>query len=467
MYSSAPSQPARRKEKKMPTIREHERSWEERREKQRDPKPTRRTDDAKMAATNPPPHSKPVVIPSRNAGSVRGFPKPASHNQNARGISHRAIDVHKPSSVPPAVAALLAITSIPPPPRSNTLRRRSNYNQTQASIMALLEEPPWDDKEMSHDGRSLTLQSSPSSDSDNTTVTDDESFSRPPMSVRSISSESIPSLEGDNDSILSSFSAPATPAASIQKASPTRKSKIVSSPPTEDCVLDHPLLSAELDIETPQIDAGAAIKKLPPVVAPQTRSKSIKSNLTASFRALKSAARSLSNFTAPAIQPDDFLTRSILSFAPEFTDERRPPLPLAETPTPALRRYWNPSNAGLREQQWRTTDRDRDPCTAMIQLQTYQRPVRASKKGSSSPASGRTPLKGEEEIFNPIARQREPRENSDFLRMIVLEMNMRREGKLSEKAVGRARVWLPARQPCKKSATEDGVPARWIGVVVE
>jgi hypothetical protein len=40
-------------------------------------------------------------------------------------------------------------------------------------------------------------------------------------------------------------------------------------------------------------------------------------------------------------------------------------------------------------------------------------------------------------------RQREPRENRDFLRVFVCEMNMRKSGKLSDEAVGHARLWLP------------------------
>lgn len=69
----------------------------------------------------------------------------------------------------------------------------------------------------------------------------------------------------------------------------------------------------------------------------------------------------------------------------------------------------------------------------------------------------------------PAVRQREPRENSDFLRVIVLEMNMRREGKLDAKALGKARVWLPPRKTSGKAEAEmeGGVPARWVGILAE
>jgi hypothetical protein len=72
----------------------------------------------------------------------------------------------------------------------------------------------------------------------------------------------------------------------------------------------------------------------------------------------------------------------------------------------------------------------------------------------------------------PMSRQREPRENCDFLRMVVLEMNMRRSGKLREDIPTRARIMLPPRKSNPYRLTgdyEDGddndaVPARWVGI---
>jgi hypothetical protein len=42
-------------------------------------------------------------------------------------------------------------------------------------------------------------------------------------------------------------------------------------------------------------------------------------------------------------------------------------------------------------------------------------------------------------------KQREPRENPDFLRVLVGEMNMRRAGKFEADAAGKARMWIEGR----------------------
>ena len=68
----------------------------------------------------------------------------------------------------------------------------------------------------------------------------------------------------------------------------------------------------------------------------------------------------------------------------------------------------------------------------------------------------------------PAVRPREQRANSDFIRVAVLEMAMRRAGKLGDRCSGRARLALPPRkcsaQPYRVGA--DGVPARWIPISI-
>jgi hypothetical protein len=279
---------------------------------------------------------------------------------------------------------------------------------------------------------------------------------------RSISSESLadipPSLDYDDPSFSSHWDNISTPDSISRKSLPERRERVVSSPAKEDCVLDHPLLHFGPEEADEIVNANATdmIDELP---ASNARFKSFKSNLTASLQALKSAAKSFSNFTAPSVPPDDLLTRSLLS--PKFTSEMRPKH-LEELPSPALRRYLNPhapispTELSMHLHDSLLIDADADTSAPMIQMQTYDRRGKKSRPKRSSPdpfsEAGRT------------VRQREPRENSDFLRVIVLEMNMRRVGKLDAKAVGKARIWLPPRRLELPGKGVSGVPARWVGI---
>ncbi|RMY50996.1 hypothetical protein D0863_14719 [Hortaea werneckii] len=191
---------------------------------------------------------------------------------------------------------------------------------------------------------------------------------------------------------------------------------------------------------------------------------------------------------------------------PRFSSEIRPPqIEGGGPPTSAQRRYLNPSSASLQgsspscqvktpptnpispltfeEQEAPYQQALHAPYLAeaaavgeslpSIQMQTYIRRGAGeySRRGNHTPATprntggavgvpsqpdaaseagralscGSTGGNGEINLGegSGIFRHREPRENSNFLRVVVLEMNMRREGKLES---GRARIWLPARQ---------------------
>jgi hypothetical protein len=112
----------------------------------------------------------------------------------------------------------------------------------------------------------------------------------------------------------------------------------------------------------------------------------------------------------------------------------------------------------------------------MIQMQTYTRkiPSRSSSKNRATTNTGPAVVVDVYETpeFPLLPRQREPRENSDFLRVIVLEMNMRRSGKLDAKSAGHARVWLPPRKclalgRARGVSSRETVPERWMGVSVD
>ena len=158
---------------------------------------------------------------------------------------------------------------------------------------------------------------------------------------------------------------------------------------------------------------------------------------------------------------------------PRFSPEIRPSF--KGTPNSVQRRYLNPIPLSFEEQEapfqqalhapYLEEQQSHDAHDVpTIQMQTYSRSGGRGGKGRSSRASADVDADGAVVTAAVAAamRQREPRENSDFLRVVVLEMNMRREGKLE---TGRAKICLPPRQTAESDAVVQGkVPQRWIGV---
>ncbi|KAL6709104.1 hypothetical protein ACN47E_001920 [Coniothyrium glycines] len=418
--------------------------------------------------------SSPVVIPPRTPSkSAMSTQTIRARGQNG-GRPTRLPKSHDASAIPPAVAALLAVTAIPKMPARR--RKHSTMDRT-ISMDELIHEWKQDDSDIppSIVGSPLDLLLGRVDESEDEygSLVSLEQEKGSIMTSRSISSESItlpPSLEFDDPSFSSHWDNLSTPDSIGRKSLPERRERIVSSPPKEDCILDHPLLhfGPEECEEIITADIADMIDSMP---ASNERFKSFKSNLTASLHALRSAAKSFSNFTAPSVPPDDFLTRSILS--PRFTSEMRPKH-LEGLPSPELRRYLNPQPAPISPTELSMQlhdslklDVDADQHAPMIQMQTYERRGR-SQKGRRTRAPDPHSEAGRVLSNEPAVRQREPRENGDFLRVIVLEMNMRRMGKLDSKAVGKARIWLPPRKPSPQKAPSlcgsSGVPDRWLGV---
>lgn len=446
--------------------------------------------------TTPTTTSEPVIIPTRS--HRRSTSRDSRHGersenrQNPRKTSQktssrRPSDVHSPDAIPPSVAALLAITSIPQRRPSSVRRNPASHHRL--TVDAILKHTKGSEKEYSFSlGKSPldVLLSPPEDDLDDEMLGSDigmESY----LSVRSVSSDSVPSLDGSSIGDLSlSLPSLSTPTSSRRRSAARKRLQSVSSPPRESVAEDHPL-SDTIDVEA--LDFSVFEHKRRPLdvedkeesdslieVAEPRRRSAFKSNLTASLKALRSAARSFSSLTSPAILPDDFLTRSIITIDPRvpFTDERMPPR-LEDTPTPALRRYLNPTTnapieAHLPASLAQTTS---TKCTASIQMRTYKVSKNA-KSSSPRVISRRTPSSTPEEVFaevavGPVARQRDMRENSDFIRIAVMEMLMRRNGKLDEKVPGRAKWALPPRKPSTKAYEigEGGIPRRWIPVAAQ
>lgn len=309
------------------------------------------------------------------------------------------------------------------------------------------------------------------------------------LSAQTVSIESVPSLSDSfPDNTPSSLETPPTPPRR-RKVRPTRRSlEPVSSPPGE--AESHPLSSPESDSDADDLDFRVFATKEEETPGKRTSRlpftpirSAFKSNLTASLRALRQAARSFSNLNFSSIPPEDFLTRSILTLDPQipYTDERRPP-PLEEEPTAALRRYLNPTTTARLERPKTAAD---GPVlrtfTASIQMQTYKihrersvspspgRPAhnQASPTSPTTPSTPSQPRATEHPMPGP--RQREMRENSDFIRIAVMEMAMRKSGKLDDQRPGRARWALPPRKPNNRpyEIRPDGVPARWVSVTLQ
>ncbi|KXG47411.1 uncharacterized protein PGRI_012810 [Penicillium griseofulvum] len=382
---------------------------------------------------------------------------------------------------------MLDATAIPVPRRNWTTRRprklpRGNHEE---DFRRMLQEDIKSKEDNFLDGTAyspLDLLLSPPDQDNEKLLPCNDSEHESPLSVRSTSSDSMPSLEHGLSS-PPSLSSPPTPPS--HRSPPERRQPRYSH--SEECALDHPLLVTELD-ECEYIEIKNDNEPVTPNTVPAKRSASFgrlgstfKSNLTASLRAIKSAAQSVSTFATPSVQPEDFLTRSLFTITPEMTDDRRP-LPMQETPSPALRRYLNPSPmnptpmspAEMYVYHDHPHDKSRTPSISpvSIQMQTYRRSGgRGNRRNHFHIASKDQKFVTFDPEVPPMPRQRENRENSDFLRVVVLEMNMRRSGKLRDDIPPRARIWLPARKTNThlSGQYEDGddnnaVPSRWVGV---
>ncbi|KAI9649317.1 hypothetical protein NHQ30_001889 [Ciborinia camelliae] len=427
--------------------------------------------------------SSPVVIPIRGhhdsfKDGLRFEPR-KDRRQIPKKYSTRSgrrpYDVHSPDAIPPSVAALLAMTAIPPPKSNKSIRRQATPRQ-RLTVDAILKHTADSEKELSitFGMTPMELLLSPPEEIDSTDCCSSENGPGSMMSSRTTSSESVPSL--DDGSLSDSSTTPGsiiTPSSRGRRSLPTRRYQPTFS---GECSLhDHPL--SDVDVEELDFRVFQRASDLPkdqqPIagVEPPRRKSAFKSNLTASLRALRSAAKSFSSLTTPMITPDDFLTRSIMSIDPKvpFTDERMPPL-LADTPTPALRRYLNPTTNAPTDAHvptYLTQTMSATQCTASIQMQTYK--VSKCPKGSSPTGLNNRRRQGNAEqafaevAIGPVARQRDMRENGDFIRIAVMEMAMRKNGKLDDRKPGRARWALPPRQPPSKpyEIGNDGVPLRW------
>jgi len=318
------------------------------------------------------------------------------------------------------------------------------------------------------------------------------------LSQRSLSDDSLVSLSAPDDFTVSDRN-------SQYSLASTSERKVRHIAASEDCSNDHPLSvsekPADFDRTAEPSPSPTRVRKLPGKSERKPR-QSLKSSLTASLKALKSAAQSVSNRTPS--EPADKGARAFFDFDPTLTDDRRPPPSLGE-PNADLRRYLNPppldsaaqlhfwqdhrhskfekpqkdSRKQKRKASRSPVRRGRTPpgsnpllndLPPVVQLASCLPPSVRTENASSPPiwlTSDGVPVNKNTAVpllFDPNAndgkgepvgfRHREPRENRDFLRVFVCEMQMRRNGKLSEDlSAGRARLWLPPVGSEDRSAT--------------
>ena len=423
-----------------------------------------------LSSAPPASASKPMVIPTRTR--YGGERKPKGTTPRKRETSVDKKDAHDSEAVSSSMAAWLAMTSQPNPQYSPALSRsRRSKSGSRNKRGEAMDADDARHALSASDFQSWSVLLSPPSDREleKSSFTGETTHNAASF-VRSVSNDSMPSLDTDYGS-SPSISDVSTPRI-VPRADRGRKPKEPSSSITEECLLDHPLLPpSPTDVSDGDVPGPGTLNLCTSPRSPIKPKSSFKSNLTASLAAFRSAARSFSDF----VSRDDYLTRSLLSMTPPFTDERRP-LPSRDIPDPALRRYLNPRNDVSAElhlhHDFSPPQQSRTRCTASIQLQTYERVPQPSSKASAPPifasassANEAITAAADEPYSTPSPRSREIRENSDFLRVIVLEMNMRRSGRLDGASPGRAKMWLPARQDGKggEQELEDGVPKRWLG----
>ncbi|KAH6603515.1 hypothetical protein Trco_008290 [Trichoderma cornu-damae] len=436
-------------------------------------------------AVRPTTPTSPVQIPKiggRSRHSEIAHAVRRHNNPRRKGPHH----VRSPESLSPSVAALLAVTDIPRPRRVQRKPRRPDGPLTVDAIVS--DESPLSEKEfgwsLSRGSPMDVLMSPPDSLDDDLLGSDCGSVSM----ARTLSVDSMPSLgRSFGTDAISSVESPRSLSPQPlhrRRASPARRSLgPVRSPP--DSIDEHPLSPVPLrdadELASPSLKSAQADQAASYPFMPFKPLRAVfKSNLTASLRALRSAAKSFSSINFPSIPPDDLITRSLLTMDPKvpYADERRPPV-TEEIPSAELRRYLNPTTRLSRETQSRPLQQP-GAFAAPIQMQTYKiqrsRPADAAARGSypsTSPLSppsptsqpAPTPTPSQDSIPPlPAMRQREMRENPDFIRIAVMEMIMRRRGKLDNNKPGRARWALPPRKTSAKpyEIGADGVPDRWI-----
>ena len=401
-------------------------------------KPNRPDGRPKMLSSlSSPTPSKPVIIPTRT--QTPRARKPQHANDSSKPTISPS---HDPSAISPSMAALMAVASVQSPSNFTMRQGVSGINIRKDSLSlddfrytlsssspkswSILQSPPSDgyEENREHDGDSWSIASS-------STVAALSSY-------RSLSSDSMPSLDMEMD--LESPESPGPPSPAIRVKSYSRREKRLFHRLSL-AESDHPLTPpSENEMKNPTPEEKESTKCLPaepatPVMSPQSP---FRSNLTASIRLFKSAARTLSNY-APKHYSLEPIPRQTPSFVKQSSSTEALPPPVSFPPT-------LPNIDALPSHLNFLCPMPNLPPSASIQLMPYvPSPISGSALATAPPIFLPAANSVDEAVERKMAlpRPREPRENGDFLRVVVLEMNMRRLGKLNGE--GRARIWLGPR----------------------
>ena len=482
--------------------------------------------------------SQPVAVPSRPSSRHKSTVEPSSrHTPPKRATSHSSLRSYGSATLAPSVAALLADTTIPrrktfprqrprPKPKPKPLSRRISFDEVVGE---------WQQAEFEHGtppGVSPimdTLLSPPGEEPQPLYVKSDDEL---PEAPESLSTSSTPALDSDSVSGIS-WSLRSTSENSLH-THPHKASMSVSSPSSFDSSHDHPLLVSpvlELPDDSSEEDETWILSSVNPGKTPTRsvsrtsstsgsssprksspatsflRKSSLKSNLTASLSSLRNnISRTFSNFAAPstsAIASGDYVTWSLLGTP--YNPEMRP-RPMSGAPTAQMRRYMNPhafqpydlhkhSNqivnadleyvaaanaAGAEARAMGDPHAPAAPEIDVIPLDTYVKMQSRKTHGPATEAARPVdPVDGKSS-----QQRREPRENPEFLRIAVLEMQMRRAGKMEgplsasftgagglpgvgAAGAGRRGWFLPPRADniaLEAKATGRGPSKRWLAV---
>ena len=386
--------------------------------------------------------SKPVIIPSRTPP-----PKARRNPSSSSSEKDEHTNAHDPKAVPPSMAALLALTSWQNS-RGLTIRRNASGSELGSTSFSpddfrhvlstsspkswsILQSPPEDgEMDRNHDAEaeawSITSGSTIAATSPD----------------RSLSYESMLSLDMELDSDSPSSGSPPTPANRSKMR--LRREKLPSPKTSVPVYACHPL-SPQIDEEaiipfqsTASKEADIIPRKLSPSRSPPL--SPFRSNLTASLRRLKSAARTLTTTPSRSGNPNQPYpsynsSSPIKTYGQSQLLANIDAIPLhlhLEIPLPAI------------------------PPTASIQLMPYVPSTLPTSPSATAPPVFLPPANPPTDLTEAqmtTPRPREPRENSDFLRVVVMEMNMRRAGKLDGE--GKARIWLGPRRDGEGAKMEE------------